>query len=130
MFMTGPVFRFIRKRRPLPPVEELAIPGRRTGLERRVLAQLIAAQGHLYVAEPSGLKSHWVDNLAAARQATVIYADGRHLPVYATELPFGVERDLAVDALPAEQPAPLRFLYRRAHRHVSDVGRVFRLEPS
>jgi deazaflavin-dependent oxidoreductase (nitroreductase family) len=128
LFLTGPLFRFVRARRPMPPVEELVIPGRRTGAPRTVLLQLIEAPRGLYVIEPSGMPSQWADNLAAAGHATVLYADGRRIEVSATELDNCGERDAALDAQPTNQPAPMRVIYRRARRHVAAVGRVFRLE--
>jgi deazaflavin-dependent oxidoreductase (nitroreductase family) len=128
LFLTGPLFGFVRARRPMPPVEELVIPGRRTGAPRAVLLQLIDAPRGLYVIEPSGMPSHWADNLAAARHATVLYADGRRVEVSATELDNGAERDAALKAQPNNQPAPMRVVYRRARRHIAAVGRVFRLE--
>jgi len=128
MFSSGAVFRFVRKRRPMPPVEELVVVGRRSGVERKVLVQLIESGNCLYVAEP-GQRSQWADNLNAAGRATVVYWDGRRTSVTAAELPPGAERDKALDSMPNNQPAPLRFLYRRARRHIGEVGRVFRLDP-
>jgi hypothetical protein len=129
LFLTGPLFRFVRARRPMRPVEELVIPGRRTGAPRTVLLQLIEAPRGLYVIEPSGMPSHWADNLAAAGHAILLYADGRRVEVSATELESGAERDAALDAQPNNQPVPMRVIYRHARRHVAAVGRVFRLEP-
>jgi deazaflavin-dependent oxidoreductase (nitroreductase family) len=131
MFSTGAAFRFIRKRRPMPPVEELVVVGRRSGVERRMLVQMIeTSDGGLYVLEPSGFKSHWANNLAAAGRASINYWGGRKVAVTATELPHGPERDAAVAAMPNNQPRPLRFLYRRALGHIREVARVFRLDPS
>jgi hypothetical protein len=98
-------------------------------LERRVLVQLIDDRGRLFVAESSGLRSDWADNLAAAGRATIAYWGGREVSVAATELADGPERDAAIAAQPNNQPAPLRFMYRRARRHIHAVGRVFRLVP-
>jgi deazaflavin-dependent oxidoreductase (nitroreductase family) len=130
LFSTGAGFRFIRKRRPMPPIEELVVVGRRSGLTRSLLVQLIETpEGGVYVIEPSGFKSNWVDNLTAAGLAKVNYWGGRSTTVRAVELPSGAERDAAVAAMPNNQPPPLRFIYRRALGHIRAVGRVFRLDP-
>src|SRR5262245_49569825 len=72
LFSTGAAFRFIRARRPMRPVEELLVRGRRSGIERSALVQLIDVDGRTYVAEPSGLGSAWADNLASAGRATIV----------------------------------------------------------
>jgi hypothetical protein len=127
LYRTAPLFAFVRARRPMPPVEELVIRGRRSGVPRSVLLQLVEAPRGTYVVEPSGMPSHWADNLAAAGRATIRYADGRRVDVSSEELGSGDERDAALDAQPNNQPRPMRFMYRRARLHIGAVGRVFRL---
>ena len=93
-----------------------------------MLVQLIETSGRTYVFEPSGLKSAWVDNLAAAGRCVVTTWDGTQRRVRAVELERGAERDEALAALPRPQPLPLRFFYRRASGHIDAVGRFFRLD--
>jgi deazaflavin-dependent oxidoreductase (nitroreductase family) len=130
------MFRFIpeermrrmRLQRADVPLEELVVTGRRTGQHRIVLVSLLQVDGVWYVGHPNGDSASWVRDLRAAGSAMVRLRDGREVRVVPTELAFGTERDRAVEAA-TRQPAPAGPLYRRAQRHVREVGCFFRLDP-
>jgi hypothetical protein len=48
--------------------------------------------------------------------------------VLAREIARGAERDRVLDEQPKPQPPPMRFMYRRARRHLDAVERIFRLD--
>ena len=110
------------------PFEELVVAGRRTGQHRIILVSLLQVDGVWYVGHPNGDSASWVRDLRAAGSAMVRLRDGRAVAVVPTPLTFGTERDRAVEAA-TRQPAPAGQLYRRAQRHVREVGSFFRLDP-
>lgn len=120
------LMRTIRRRNPAAPIEEFVVVGRRTGRERHMLLGLFEVDGTWYAGHPNGT-SQWVRNLEAAGACTVIRRDGIATRVLAVEI-AGSERD-AVIRKTWTQPAPAGWVYRGAARHISAVGRYFRLEP-
>jgi hypothetical protein len=107
---------------------DLAVSGRRTGRERRVLVGLITVEGRWYVGHPNG-EAAWTRNLASARGATVTWPGMSAVPVRAARLSNGDERDQAILATAAQQPFPGNLVYRAARRHVLAAGVYFRLDP-
>ncbi len=107
---------------------DLAVRGRRSGRERRVLVGLIQVDGRWYVGHPNG-EAGWTRNLASAGGATVIWPGMSGLPVRAERLADGDERDRAILATAAQQPFPGNLAYRAARRHILATGVYFRLDP-
>ncbi len=108
---------------------DLAVRGRRSGRERRVLVGLIQVEDRWYVGHPNG-EAAWTRNLASVRGATVTWPGMRALAVRAERLPNGDERDQAILATASQQPFPGNLIYRAARRHVLAAGVYFRLEPT
>ncbi len=130
LFLKGaptPMMRIVRHRVPNAPIEEFVIVGRCTGRERRLLLGLFDVGGAWYAGHPNGT-SQWVRNLEAAGGCTVIRRDGVPIAVTATEVTDPSER-AAVIRRTGAQPPPAGVIYRGAQRHISAVGRYFRLEP-
>ena len=122
-----PIVQF-RRRSPTFPVQEVAIIGRRSGLERRLFLGLITVGDTRYVGSSNGT-TNWTRNLAAAGTAEVITFDGRRTRMVATELERGPERTAVIDAV-CRAPFPAGPMYRLARRHVEAVGRYFEIAPT
>ncbi|HLA16328.1 MAG TPA: hypothetical protein VJZ72_05455, partial [Candidatus Limnocylindrales bacterium] len=87
-----PMIRAVRRAVPLATIEEILITGRTTGRERQVLVTLLTVEGRTYAGHPNGARASWVRNLVAAGQATIVYRDGRRIPVRAVLVAGGHER--------------------------------------
>src|SRR2546422_6736487 len=90
-----PAVRAMRKAVQIGPIEELAIVGRRSGHERRVLVVLAQVGSFWYVGHPNGDRANWVLNLIEAGRAAVITPAGA-TPVGAVLLAPGEERDIPI----------------------------------
>lgn len=108
-------------------VVELRVPGRRTGLPRRVLLGLLRDGDQWFLGHPNGDVA-WTHNLAAAESAEIVFSGGRVIPVRATRLPPGDARDRAIAAT-RQHLFPGNLIYRLARPHIRAVGSYFRLEP-
>jgi hypothetical protein len=106
----------------------LEVPGRRSGRSRDVLVGLLRVDDRWYVGHPNG-PAAWTRNLEAAREAVIRPSSSISVPVSATRLEPGPERDAAIRATARQQPFPGNLLYRASGRHVMAVGVYFRLEP-
>jgi hypothetical protein len=127
--ITDPLIRLAWRSGGMGITIDLAVRGRRSGRERRVLVGLIQADDRWYVGHPNG-EAGWTRNLASTRGATVTWPGMSGLTVRAERLADGEERDRAILATAAQQPFPGNLLYRAARRHVLATGVYFRLEPA
>jgi hypothetical protein len=109
-------------------VVELHVPGRSTGLERRVLLGLLRAGDAQYLGHPNG-DAQWTRNLAAARGGGVVWRDGSRRDVTATPVAPGPEREAVIRST-GQHPFPGNLLYFLGRAHIRDVGVFFRLEPA
>jgi hypothetical protein len=82
-----------------------------------------------YVLHPVPDQAGWVANLRASGRATVVRKDGTRIPVRATYVDDGPERDAAIDAAIRAQRFPASPPYRLARRGIHAIGRCFRLDP-
>jgi deazaflavin-dependent oxidoreductase (nitroreductase family) len=125
---------------PLGPNRLITIPGRKTGLPRRVGLAVIPMRGRRWVWAPWG-EVNWVRNLRAARRATITFR-GRKEEVSATELdeaerveffrdiygplarsiPFGYWLVRLVDRVDINQPVEVARDRRVFELHPSDKG--------
>jgi hypothetical protein len=126
--LTDPLIRAAWRSGGMGITVDLAIRGRRTERERRVLVGLIQVDGRWYVGHPNG-EAAWTRNLASARSAAVTWPGLPSLVVRAERLPDGAERDTAIVATASQQPFPGNLIYRAARRHVLAAGVYFRLDP-
>lgn len=109
-------------------VVELVVPGRRTGRERTILLGLLRVDDGWYLGHPNGA-ANWTRNLDAAGRATLVLP--RHPParaIRAALLSEGEERRRVIIATWHQHVYPGRILYWLARRHVSAVGRYYRIE--
>jgi hypothetical protein len=107
-------------------VVELRVPGRRTGVSRRVLLGLLRGDDGWYLGHPNG-DVDWTRNLEAAGVAELAFRDGDPLRVRATRLPFGEMRDRAIAAT-LQHTFPGNLIYRLAWPHIRAVGAYFLIE--
>ena len=119
---------FVRRHTPAP-IEELVVVGRHSGQDRSVLLTLVDAGPARYVLHPVPDRAGWVANLRASGLATVVRKDGTRIPVRATYVDDGPERDVAIDAAIRAQRFPASPPYRLARRGIHATGRCFRLDP-
>jgi hypothetical protein len=124
-----PIVRVMRRFSDVGTVGELAILGRRTGRERRMLLGLIEVDGRRYVGHPNGLRAQWTRNLDAAGRAELVGRDGSRTAVVASKLQRGAERDAVIRQTGHAKPFPAGLLYRRSRRHLDASGEFFRLDP-
>jgi deazaflavin-dependent oxidoreductase (nitroreductase family) len=118
----------VRRHTPAP-IEELIVVGRHSGEDRSVLLTLVDDGPVWYVVHPVPEPAGWVANLRAVGRATVVRKDGTRIPVQATYLEDGPERDAAIDAAIRAQRFPASPPYRLARRGIHATGRCFRLDP-
>jgi hypothetical protein len=124
----GPVLRPVVSRFGLGNVVEVVVPGRRTGLARRVLLGLLRVDGGWYLGHPNGA-ANWTRNLDAAGGATLVLP--RQPParaIIAELLPDSEERTRVIRATWHQHVYPGPILYWLARRHILAVGRYYRIE--
>ncbi len=122
-----PVIRLVVARIGLGDTRRLTVMGRRSGRPRAVLVGLLVVGGRWYVGHPNG-PAQWTRNLAAAGSAVV--ADGtRSIPVAASPIGPGPERDRVIRATWVQHPWPGNWIYHAAARHIAAVGDYYRLVP-
>lgn len=121
------VMRSMWRRNPALRFVELAVVGRRTGRELRLLVNLIEVDGRRFIGHPNGT-AQWTRNLEAGA-GTIVDRSGASEPVRAIELPDGPERDAVITAT-TYLPAPTGQIYRAAGDHIRTVGRFFELLPA
>ena len=108
---------------------EVVVPGRRTGLPRRVLLGLLrVGPDARYLGHPDRA-CEWTRNVDAAGILELRHHDGPPRRFRAVRLPPGPERDAAIAATFRQHPFPGSALYWLTRRHVSAVGTFYRLEP-
>jgi hypothetical protein len=124
----APVVRPWVERFGLGNVVELVVPGRRSGRQRVVLLGLLRVDGGWYLGHPNGAVN-WTRNLDVAGGATLVLP--RQPPpmvIRAELLPAGEERRRVIAATWHQHVYPGPILYWLARRHISDVGRYYRIE--
>ena len=109
-------------------VIELRVPGRRTGLPRRVLLGLLRDGDQWFLGHPNGDVA-WTRNLEAAGGADLAFHDGHVVRVRASRLPAGDDRDRAIAAT-RQHVFPGNLIYRLAWPHIRAVGAYFLVEPN
>jgi hypothetical protein len=119
---------FVRRHSPTA-IEEVVVVGRHSGRDRSLLLTLADDGTAWYVVHPIPERAGWVANLRASGRATVVRQDGTRIPVRATYLEEGSERDAAIDAVISAQRFPASPPYRLGRRGIHAVGRSFRLDP-
>ena len=123
-----PLMEFVRRHSPTA-IEELVVVGRHSGRDRSLLLTLAEDGPAWYVVHPIPDRAGWVANMRASGRATVVRLDGTRIPVRATLLEDGPERDAAIDGVIRAQRFPASPPYRLARRGIHALGRCFRLEP-
>ena len=131
LFLTTPnrLVGVVRRRFGFGPVEELVVRGRKTDVDRHLFLAVARTDDGWIVAHPNGERAHWVRNLSAAGSAELIDRSGTKIPVRATLLLPGPDRDTAIDEHARQQVPGPRLLYRLARNHIRAIGSVFRLDP-
>jgi hypothetical protein len=127
--LVEPLLRRWLRRRTIGDTVELAVAGRRTGLERSVLVGLLELGGRSYVGHPTSTCA-WTANLDAAAACTIT-APGR-APTRHRVVPLapGPERDAVIRATFRQHPFPGDVIYWLARGHIRATGRFYRLEPA
>ena len=122
-----PVMEFVRRHTPTA-IEEVVVVGRHSGRDRSLLLTLAGDGPVWYVVHPIPERAGWVANMRAAGRATIVGKDRTRIPVRATLLEDGPERDAAIDAIIRAQRFPASPPYRLARRDIHAIGRCFRLD--
>lgn len=99
LFLTTPnrLVGVVRRRFGFGPVEEIVVRGRKTDVDRHLFLVVARTDDGWIVAHPNGERAHWVRNLSAAGSAELIDRSGTKIPVRATLLLPGPDRDTAID---------------------------------
>jgi hypothetical protein len=108
-------------------VIQLDVPGRRTGLPRRVLLGLLRDGDRWFLGHPNGDVA-WTRNLEAAGGGIVSLRPGSSVSVRAARLPDGDLRDRAIRATD-QHVFPGNLVYRLARAHIRAAGSYFLVEP-
>jgi hypothetical protein len=105
----------------------LHVPGRRSGVDRRVLLGLLHLGEQRYLGHPNG-DTDWTLNVRATSRIALESADLPRTSFAPLVLAPGPERDAVVRAAFRQHPFPGNAIYRLAARHVFANGVFFRLE--
>jgi hypothetical protein len=124
--LLDPLVRLVWRTTGLGNVVELRVPGRRTGMPRRVLLGLLRDGSHLFLGHPNGHVA-WTRNLAAAGGAELVFRPPTAVAIRAGELTAGDLRDRAILAT-GQHVFPGNLVYRLARRHILAAGAYFEIE--
>jgi hypothetical protein len=126
--LADPLLRRLLRHSRLGNVVQLTVRGRHTGVPRAVLLGLLADHGRWYLGHPD-VACPWTLNLTAAGEGILARPGAAPLPVRASLLDDGLERERAIRATFREHVFPGNVIYWLARDHVRRVGVFFRVEP-
>jgi hypothetical protein len=125
--LIDPLVRAWWRRFGLGNVVELRVARRNGRGSRSRLVGLLRVGDGLYLGHPNGPVG-WTRDLEAAGEAVVVRPRLEELPISASRLAVGDEREAAIRATD-QHPFPGNLVYRLGRRHVRSVGVFFRVTP-